>query len=73
MFCLASAAGGVLAEGVGIGALRLHDSWAVAGILGAVAGGVMNYLLASRLSWIRPDPASGATTIFTRFARATRN
>ena len=73
MFCLASAAGGVLAEGVGIGALRLHASWAVAGILGAVAGGVMNYLLASRLSWIRPDPASGATTIFTRFARATRN
>jgi dolichol-phosphate mannosyltransferase len=72
MFCLASAAGGLLAEGVGIGARSLHTSWVAAGVLGALAGGVMNYVLASRLSWIKAAPPAGATTIFTRFARATR-
>jgi dolichol-phosphate mannosyltransferase len=72
MFCLASATGGLLAEAVGIGVLRLIPSWGVAGIAGALAGGVLNYLLASRLSWTKAQPAVGATTIFTRFARATR-
>ncbi len=32
----------------------------------------MNYFLASRLSWIKTAPTAGTTTIFTRFARATR-
>ena len=72
LFCLASATGGVLAEAVGIGARGVHASWVVAGALGALAGGVLNYLLASRLSWIKSEPTAGATTIFTRFARATR-
>ena len=70
MFCLASAAGGVLAEGVGVAARGAHASWIAAGILGALAGGVMNYLLASRLSWIKSPPAQGEASTAASVARA---
>jgi dolichol-phosphate mannosyltransferase len=72
LFCLASTAGGVLAEMVGVGAHSLHASWMGAGLLGALAGGVMNYMLASRLSWAAASAAPGTPTLFTRLARAAR-
>jgi dolichol-phosphate mannosyltransferase len=72
MFCLASATGGLIAEAVGLGARGLNASWMTAGALGALAGGILNYLLASRLSWIKAAPDAGNGALLTRLARATR-
>lgn len=50
-FCLASGLGGVLNMGVATGFFAAGWHWALSGLLGAAAGGLVNYALASRYTW----------------------
>jgi dolichol-phosphate mannosyltransferase len=50
-FCLASGLGGVLNMGVATACYLAGWHWALSGLLGAAAGGLVNYALASRFTW----------------------
>lgn len=50
-FCFASAFGGLLNMGVATVFFALGWHWALAAVMGAAAGGFVNYALASRYTW----------------------
>lgn len=50
-FCLASALGGVLNLATATGFFALGWHWMLSSLFGAVAGGLVNYTLASRYTW----------------------
>jgi dolichol-phosphate mannosyltransferase len=60
LFCAACTGGAVLAEIVGLIAVRLEAPWVAASIAGAFAGALFNYTAASVVAWRRPQPAVAA-------------
>ncbi|MFN3228678.1 MAG: hypothetical protein ACK41P_02370, partial [Asticcacaulis sp.] len=58
IFALACSLGAVISQLVGSGLERLHVHWFLAGAAGPLAGGVWNYVAASKLAWGRTGDVS---------------
>jgi dolichol-phosphate mannosyltransferase len=58
IFALACSLGAVISQLVGSGLERLHVHWFLAGAAGPLAGGVWNYVAASKLAWGRTGDIS---------------